>query len=132
MSTLPKVLVVDDDKNILTVFRDFLDKEHCSLIPASCIKEAMINLERYQIDLLIADVNFKNQSSMALFKRVKESKKKLPIIIITSFTDIIEEKDARRYGADYFFSKPLELNELRYAVRKCLRLRNSFYYDNHV
>jgi DNA-binding NtrC family response regulator len=126
MSNWPKVLVVDNDKNILSVFRDFLDKEHCNLIPATCITEAIMNLEQSRIDLLIVDVNFKDQLSRALFKRVKELQKNLPIIIITSYTDLIEEKDARKYGADYFFPKPLELNKLRGAVRKCLQLENSF------
>ncbi len=120
------MLVVDNDRNILFVFRNFLDKEHCNLIPASCIREAITNLEQNRIDLLIVDVNFKDQSSKALFKRAKELQENLPIIIITSYTDIIEEKDARKYGADYFFPKPLELNKLRDAVRKCLQLENSF------
>jgi DNA-binding response OmpR family regulator len=111
---------------VLVVFEDFLKKEHCNLIPASSAKEAIINLEHERVDLLIMDVNLKKQSALTLFRRAKELQANLPIIIITSYTDLIEERDAINYGADYFLPKPLDLNRLRGAVRKCLQLENSF------
>ena len=37
----PKVLVVDDEENILSAFRDFLKKEHCEMVAASSAEEAM-------------------------------------------------------------------------------------------
>lgn len=125
MTIRPKVLVVDDDWNILSVFEDFLKKEHCILIPASNTKEAVIYLENERIDLLIMNVDFKKKSGLALFKRAKGLQTNLPIIMMTSYTDIIEEKDAKDFGADYFLPKPLDLNILRGAVRKCLQFENS-------
>jgi DNA-binding NtrC family response regulator len=125
MTIRPKVLVVDDDWNILSVFEDFLKKEHCILIPAANSKEAAIYLENERIDLLIMNVDFKKKSELTLFKRAKGLQTNLPVIIMTSYTDIIEEKDAMDYGANYFLPKPLDLNKLRGAVRKCLKLENS-------
>ncbi len=126
MLNQPKVLVVDEDKNILSAFEDFLNKEHCNLITASCIDEAVINLVLQPVDLLIMDVNLKKQLNETLLRYMKELQRNLPIIIITSYSDIISEKDAKDYGADYFFLKPLELNKLRRAVRKCLHLDKVF------
>ena len=48
----------------------------------------------------------------------------LTIIVITGYPDLINEKDVKAYGADYFFLKPLELDKLREAVRKCLHLND--------
>lgn len=125
MTIQPKVLVVDDDWNILSVFEDFLKKEHCILIPAANSKEAVIYLENERIDLLIIDVDFKKKSGLTLFRHAKKLQANMPVIIMTSYTDIIEERDAMDYGADYFLPKPLDLNKLRGAVRKCLQLENS-------
>jgi DNA-binding NtrC family response regulator len=122
----PKVLVVDDDKNILSAFENFLSKENCSFIPVSCIDEAMVTVLLQPIDLLIMDVTLKKQLTETLLKYIKEIQRDLHIIIITGYSDIINEKDAKDYGADYFFLKPLELNKLRRAVRKCLHLDKIF------
>jgi DNA-binding response OmpR family regulator len=122
MLNQPKVMVIDNDENILSVFKGFLNKEHCDLIAASCIEEAIVMLEQQQIDLLIMDINLYKQPNMTLFNLMRELQKNLPIIIISSYTDVIEEKEAIGYGADYFLPKPLELNILRAAVRKCLHI----------
>jgi len=126
MLNQPKVLVVDEDKNILSAFEDFLRKEHCNLIAASCIEEAIIRLEQYQIDLLIMNVNLEKKHNVTQLKFAKELQQNFPVIIITGYTDIIEEKKARDYGFDYFLPKPLDLKKLRTAVRKCLQLDKVF------
>jgi len=124
MLSQPKVLVVDEDRNILSAFDNFFKRENCSLIPISCINEAIANLLQQRIDLLIIDVNRKMPSEVKLFRYVKELQKNISIIIITSYSDIINEQDAKEFGADYFFLKPLDLNKLRDAVHKCLNISN--------
>jgi hypothetical protein len=59
MLNQPKVLVVDEDINILSAFEDFLNKEHCNLIAVSCIDEAMVHCSAAD-DLPIMDVSPKN------------------------------------------------------------------------
>ena len=120
----PKVLVVDDDQNILSAFEDFLRRERCTMIAASSAEEALKKVELQHVDLLITDVRLKYQSGVTFFMYVKEIEPKLPVIVITGYPDIISEEDVKAYGADYFFLKPLELDKLREAVRKCLHLNN--------
>ncbi len=120
----PKVLVVDDDENILSAFEDFLKKERCTMIAATSAEEALTRVEHRHVDLLITDVRLKSRSGVTLFLQVKASYPKLPVIVITGYPDLINEKDVKAYGADYFFLKPLELDKLREAVRKCLHLND--------
>ena len=122
MSNEHNVLVVDDDVNILSAFKDFLTSEHCSMVAASNAEEAMEHLSTRHIDLVITDVRLKYQSGVTLFIRIKQQHPELPVIVITGHPDLITEKDIRLYGADYYFLKPLELDHLRNAVRKCLHL----------
>lgn len=118
----PNVLIVDDDLNILSAFEGFLKKEHCNMIPASSAEEALQQLAAHHVDLVITDVRLKYQSGVTLFIRVKQLHPTLPVIVITGHPNLITEKDIKLYGADYYFLKPLELDSLREAVRKCLHL----------
>jgi len=118
----PRVLVVDDDPNILSAFEDFLRREHCAMISASSAEEAMEKIEEYHFDLLITDIRLRHQSGVTFFMQAKAIRPKLPVIVITGYPDLISEKDVKAFGADYFFLKPLELNKLREALRRCLRL----------
>lgn len=120
----PKVLVVDDDQNILSAFQDFLRKERCTMIAASSAEEALKKIEQQHVDLLITDIKLKYQSGVTLFMHLRGTRPDLPVIVITGYPDLISEEDVKTYGADYFFLKPLDLNRLREAVRKCLHLNN--------
>lgn len=124
MSSLPKVMVVDDDMNILAAFEDFLRRERCQMLSATTAEEALQKLQENPVDVLVTDVRLKFQSGVTFLLHVKESLPKIPVIVITGYPDLITERDARAYGADYFFLKPLEIDKLRGAVRECLGSHN--------
>ncbi len=117
----PKVLVVDDDANIISAFEDFLRKEQCTMISASSAEEAYVCLTHHPVDLVITDVRMKWESGATFLMRIRQSRPKLPIIVITGYPNLISEEDIRQYGADYYFVKPLELDQLREAVRALLQ-----------
>lgn len=125
MRSHPTVLVVDDDENILSAFGRFLQKEHCTMISALDAQEGMKKLGEQRVDLIITDVRLKSRSGVTFLIEAKIDRPKIPIIVITGYHDVITEKEAKEYGADYFFLKPLEVGKLRDAVRKCLHLRES-------
>jgi len=122
----PKVLVVDDDENIVSAFREFLAKEQCTVLSTSAAEEALSLLSRTTVSLVITDVRMRWQSGVTLLMRIKQLSPVLPVIVITGHPNLISEEDLRHFGAEYVFVKPLELDQIRNAVRKCLnRTRNS-------
>lgn len=116
----PTVMVVDDDTNILFAFEDFFKAEHCTMIAATCAEEALKKIEHHHIDLLITDVRLKFQSGVTFLLHIKATHPKLPVIVITGYPDLITEQEIKNYGANYLFLKPLDLNKLREAFRKCI------------
>jgi two-component system, NtrC family, nitrogen regulation response regulator GlnG len=116
----PKVLVVDDEENILSAFKNFLMKEHCEMVAASNAEEAMMVLEKQHMNLLITDIRLKGTSGVTFFMEAKRIHPKLPVIVITGYPDLITEEAIKEYGADFFFLKPLDLGKLRNAIRRCL------------
>lgn len=121
----PRVLVVDDDDNILLAFRSFLKKEMCSVDAASSAEEALSKLKRFTYNLVITDIRMGGQSGITFSLKVKHRYPEIPVIVITGHPDLITESEVKKLGADYFFLKPLELEKLRKAIRECLHLNNN-------
>lgn len=118
----PKVLVVDDDRNIFEVLRNFLRREGCDVVWASTPEVALGRIHENDIDLLISDIRPEHQSGRGLLAQLKSIKSDLPVILITGYPEAISEKDVKALGADHFFQKPLDLLQMRRAVRSCLHL----------
>ncbi len=117
---MPKVLVLDDDKNILLAFQDFLKGEGCAMAAVPAPKEALQEMEKEEFDLLITDLRLNMESGVTFIIHAKRLQPNTPIIVITGYPDTVSEAELKSYGADYLFLKPLELKELQQAVRSCL------------
>ena len=132
MTTHHTVLVVDDDVKILSAIESFLEREHCKMIGASTITDALRELEHHRIHLLITDIRLKFESGVTLFMHVKAHYPRLPIIVMTGYESLLSPEEAKTYGADFFFLKPLDLNELRKAIRTCLHSQNPHASTTHM
>ncbi len=118
----PTVLVVDDDPNILAAFRDLLRREHCRMLSARGVDEALEKTERNDVDLLISDIRLGYQSGVTFFVHIKRVRADLPVILITGYPESVAESDAKALGADYLLLKPLDLPRIRQAIRSCLQI----------
>jgi DNA-binding NtrC family response regulator len=121
MPSQPRVLVVDDDENIVSAFEDFFRKEHCSMVSASNTEDALSVISQQTVNLVITDIRMKWQSGVTLLMTIKQTQPGLPVIVITGYPNLIAVADLRHYGAEYVFTKPLELDQLRDAVRNCIK-----------
>ncbi len=121
---VPRVLVLDDDLNILAAFEDFFEKERCEMTATSSAEEAMKLIEERHFDLLITDIRLKSNSGVTFFLNARTIHPHLPVIVITGYPESIDEGTLRSIGADFLLIKPLELEKLRNAVRACLVTRH--------
>ena len=118
---MPKVLVLDDDTNILLAFQDFLNGEGCVMAAAPAPEEALRRMREEEFDLLITDLRLNLESGVTFVINAKRLQPKTPIIVITGYPDTVSESELKSYGASYLLLKPLELRELQHAVRSCLQ-----------
>jgi DNA-binding NtrC family response regulator len=125
MTNMPKVLVLDDDTNILLAFQDFLKGEGCAMVAAPTPKEALQRMEEEKFDLLITDLRLNLESGVTFVIHAKRLQPKVPVIVITGYPDTVSEPELKSYGADYLLLKPLELKELQRTVRNCLQQNQS-------
>jgi DNA-binding NtrC family response regulator len=115
-----KVLVVDDEENILSAFKDFFRKEHCEMMAASSGEKGLEILAHHRVNLLVTDIRLTGISGVTFFLEAKRIHPKLPVVVITGYPDVITEDAVKSYGADFFFQKPLDLEKFRAAVRRFL------------
>jgi DNA-binding NtrC family response regulator len=119
----PKILVVDDDPNILSAFKSFFEKENYKMIGVNSAGKALEKIKSEKIALVISDVKMNAVSGVSLLMAIKNKNHNLPVIIISGYPELISEEDLKKLGADYFFEKPLELQNIRSVIKKLLKFK---------
>ena len=114
-----RILVVDDDVNILRVFRKILEKEGFTVETAETGKDAIKKIKKAKFNLCIVDVKLPDMDGTEFLLKLPNESKVIKIIV-TGFSTIEVGKKAADYGADDFLVKPVKAEELIATVRERL------------
>lgn len=106
-----KILVIDDDRDVLTALSILLKKEVGEIITEKNPENILSLLKKTGFDLVILDMNFNasvNTGNEGIYwlKRIKEQNKDLPVIMITAYGDIDLAIRSLKEGASDFIVKP--------------------------
>jgi FixJ family two-component response regulator len=117
----PRVLVVDDEVELLDVIADTVGKRlGCRVIAAKTVAQARKVLESQRIDLLLTDVNLPDGDGMSLLPVLHLHQPQAEAIVITGAADMDGAIEAMREGAGDFVPKPFTGNELADRVKLAL------------
>ena len=116
----PKILVVDDDKEIVGAIKKRLEMEDYEIITAYNGLEAMDVLMEQDVQLLIIDVMMPKMDGLSATMKIRESKN-IPIIILSAKTEESDKILGLSMGADDYVSKPFRPDELVARVKSPLR-----------
>ncbi|MDR0676147.1 MAG: response regulator transcription factor [Elusimicrobiota bacterium] len=125
----PKILVVDDEPNILILLRDSLIKEKFSVWTAKNPAEATKIIEKEKIEMLVLDLELGAESGLDFCKKLKkrEATKNIAIIMITAkFIDTDNIVKGLDIGADDYVTKPFKVNILIARINAILRRKGLF------
>ena len=106
-----RVLVVDDDRDILRVFRTILERAGYSVKTAETGHDALRELNNEKFDVCLVDVKLPDMDGTELLLEMKENPETVKIII-TGFSSESVGIKAADYGADDFLVKPVKAEEL--------------------
>jgi DNA-binding NtrC family response regulator len=115
---MKKILVVDDDRVVLTSCKRILDSEGYEVSLTSSVKEALEKLEEKKFDILLADVIMPEYDGMYLIGNVRENLPHLPILVMSGYPTPETISSGMRMGATHFIAKPFTPDELITAVHK--------------
>lgn len=114
------VLVVDDERDFLTLIRGSLDSNRYEVWTAKNGEEALKRVRQTPLDLVLADLVMPGMSGMDLLARIKATNPELTVIMITGFGTIETAVEAMRRGAYDYLTKPFEQDELQMRVERAL------------
>jgi len=120
-----KVLIVDDELDILEMLSSFLEQEGFSVKTASSGNEAISIFEAEPFDVVITDMRMPGLDGLGVMRRLKEIDEDIEVIILTAFAALDNVIEAFRHrGAFDYLTKPLEnISELFVTVTKALDSR---------
>lgn len=118
---MPKILLVDDDRNLLRVLAYHLAEAGFEVISLTSPRAALERLEEDQ-DLLITDLRMPEMDGLELLREARLRRPRLPIIVLTAHGTIDRAVEAIRAGASDFLTKPFEKEEILHAVHRALQM----------
>jgi len=114
-------LVVDDERFFQTILEDFAGQRlGMRTLLAKDGETALSLLEREPVDLVFLDIIMPGMDGLEVLRQVKERRPALPVIMVTASGAIDNAIIALRQGADDFFRKPVDLDELDLCVTRVL------------
>ena len=119
---MPKLLIVDDEPNVLYLLEKNLRSEDLHVVTASTAQQAIEAVEQHAPDAVILDVRLPDMSGLDAFDRMREIDPRLPVIIVTAHTTTDTAIEAMKRGAFEYLLKPLDVHQLRDAVSQALEL----------
>ena len=115
-----KILIVDDEKNIVSSFKKILEDEGHDAFVASSAEEALKTAKSNIMDLVVMDIRMPEMSGLEAFSKFKEIDSKLPIIIMTAFGTTDTAIEAMRLGAYEYIIKPFDIPQMKKLIEKAL------------
>ncbi len=121
---MPKILIVDDDPDIVDAGRLVLEREGYEVVGAPNRADGMKQLEESKPDLLILDVMMEEpDDGLRMAREIRKSGNTVPIIMLTSVNAAMGlniDKDGEIVPVDEFQPKPVEPQTLVAKVKKLL------------
>lgn len=119
---MPKLLVVDDEPNVLYSIEKGLQSDEREVVVALTGRQALELIEQQRPDAVILDVRLTDMSGLDVFDRIRQLAPRLPVIIITAYASTETAIEAMKRGAFEYLLKPVDLHQLREAVDRALEL----------
>lgn len=120
MSSKKKILIVDDEQNIIWSMEKYLSKEGYFIATADSAKKGAELLNTSAFDLVITDMKMPDVDGFQFLNWIKKNHPKSKVVIMTAFGSPSVRDSAKQMGAFRYFEKPVDLNQLRKFINETL------------
>jgi|SRR5690625_3250987 len=116
-----RVLVVDDERGIISLLELYLIENGFDVIAATSGKEALAKVEQETPDIVVLDVLMMDMSGFLVCREIRKSQKYMPIIFLSSLRDSESIIKGLEVGGDDYLTKPFDPLELIARINVLLR-----------
>jgi putative nucleotidyltransferase with HDIG domain len=131
----PKILIIDDEPNVLSVLYSLLSEQY-QCATATSAREALEHLKQDQPDLVLSDIMMPGMTGLELLEEINRLNRDIVVILISGNLNIQSAIEAIRRGAFDYVTKPFNLSDVEAAVQRALRhrmvLKANQLYEQHL
>jgi len=121
MSNLVKLLIVDDEVELLEMYRDFLESEGFEVLTASTGEEALrIFHQNGDVKVIISDSHMGQMNGEEFFHALKKTNQNIPPFLLATGDLNRSEVELKAMGMTGLVLKPFDLDELVVKIKSCI------------
>src|SRR5213080_1181939 len=118
----PKVLVIDDEPDLLELLELTLSRMGLDTTRAQSVDEAIRLLDAQAFDLCLSDMRLPDGEGLRVVEHITEKGLDVPVAVITAFVSAENAVAALKAGAFDYLAKPVALEQLRALVKQALKV----------
>jgi len=115
-----RILIVDDETNVRTVFSDVLRREGYLTKAVKDGPEALKAIDEETFDLALVDLRTSGMDGIEILESIKKRKPQIAVIIYTGHGSVTTAVAAMRRGAADYLNRPFAPEDLKLSIRKAL------------
>lgn len=116
-----KILIVEDEVDILNSVREFLEREQYLVETAQNYDEALDKVLLYRYDCILLDVMLPGGSGLDILREMSDRGVKQPVLILSAKSSVEDKVAGLEIGADDYLAKPFHFSELLARVKSIIR-----------
>jgi two-component system, NtrC family, nitrogen regulation response regulator GlnG len=117
-AAMKAVWIVDDDRSIRWVLEKALAREGIPFKTFASVVEVIQALQHSQPQVLVSDIRMPGESGLALLNKIKERHPRVPVIIMTAYSDLDSAVAAFQGGAFEYLPKPFDVDHAIALIRR--------------
>lgn len=134
-SVLPRILIVDDEREITEILADLLSEDY-ECLKAGSAEQALDYLRDSEFHLVISDITMPGMSGLEMIPHVKQISPDTVVVMISGMQTVESAIGALRLGAFDYLMKPFDLRQVEAVVKRALEHHDLVVakrrYENHL
>ncbi len=119
----PLLLIIEDDDTISLALKVFFEGRGYSVMSAPNGEDGLKIALKQIPDTVILDLRLPDIYGIEILQEIKKNYPEISVIIMTGYGEVKEAVEAMRHGAEYYFQKPIDLDELAVIVEKSIAIK---------
>jgi len=117
---IPKILVIDDELDLLEFFERILSYDGYTIITACDGPKGLKKNEEHDPDLIILDLKMPGMQGIEVLKNIRKTDKDVIVLILTGYGDAESIREAVDLNVYEYISKPTTLDEIKSVIKEAL------------
>ena len=119
---MPKILLIDDEKDAIDMIEGFLSPRGYDIVTAMDGEEGLRKFDAEKPNLVLCDIKMPKKDGFQFLQELRATREWTPVIIISALTEPDNILKGYGFEADYYITKPIDLEDTLKAVKIMLSL----------